>query len=128
MPSSLSFLQSFNPAILQSCVVCDGEAHDAIDGVQPRHVVEPASSEALAGLLACASRERVSIVLRGGGTKLGWGRPPQPVDLVIGTRQLNRVLAHAHGDLTATVEGGTTIRELNQELARYRQWLPVDTR
>ena len=46
---------------------------------------------------------------------------------MIGTRQLNRVLAHAHGDLTATVEGGTTIRELNQELARYRQWLPVDT-
>jgi glycolate oxidase FAD binding subunit len=104
-----------------------GNPGDAVDGVQPEQVVEPASAEDLAGVLACASRQRVSTVVSGSGTKLGWGRPPRPVDLVISTRRMNRVLVHAHGDLTATIQAGTTIRELNVELARYRQWLPVDT-
>jgi glycolate oxidase FAD binding subunit len=104
----------------------DGSSADAIDGVLPQVVVEPASPEALAALLAWASRTRLAVVLRGSGTKLGWGRTPSAIDLVIGTRRLNRVLAHQHGDLTAIVEGGTTIVELNRELSRHGQWLPVD--
>jgi glycolate oxidase FAD binding subunit len=129
MPPSLSFfslLPSCDPAILQSCAVRDADVSDDVDGVRPRYVVEPGSADALAGLLECASRDRVSVVLRGGGTKLGWGRGPNPIDLVIVTRRLNGVLAHAHGDLTATVEAGTTVGALNQELARRGQWLPVD--
>jgi glycolate oxidase FAD binding subunit len=101
-------------------------ATDAIDGVEPRVVVEPASADALAAILAWASRTRLSVVLRGGGTKLGWGRKPAAVDLLVGTRRLNRVLAHQHGDLTASVEGGATIVELNRELSRHGQWLPID--
>lgn len=126
MPSSLSFLQSCNPELLQSCGVREAGEADAIDGVQPRHVVEPPTPDAVAALLAWASRERLSTMLRGGGTKLGWGRRPRAMDLVVSTRALNRVLAHPHGDLTATVEAGTTVRELNEALALHRQWLPVD--
>ena len=127
LPAALSFLQSCHPAILQSGGVREAGALDAIDGVQPRAVVEPDSPELLAELLACSSRERLSIVLRGGGTKLGWGRRPAGIDLVAGTRRLNRVLAHAYGDLTATVEAGATLGDVNRELARHRQWLPLDT-
>lgn len=107
--------------------VRDGQAADAIDGVQPRYVVEPDSAEGLAGLLAWASREHVSIVLRGRGTKLGWGRRGARIDLVASTVRLNRVLAHAHGDLTATVQAGATVGDLNRELARHGQWLPLQT-
>jgi glycolate dehydrogenase FAD-binding subunit len=103
-----------------------GEAADAIDGVLPRSVAEPESSEALAAMLAWASREGASVVLRGRGTRLGWGRTPRSIDIVVSLRRLNRVLAHPHGDLTATIEGGATIRDVNRELARHRQWLPID--
>ena len=41
-------------------------------------------------------------------------------------RRLNRVLAHAHGDLTATVEAGATLRDVNDALSRLGQWLPLD--
>lgn len=102
------------------------DAADAIDGVLPRAVVEPESPEALAAVLAYASRARASVVLRGGGTKLGWGRPPAAIDVVISTRRLNRVLTHAHGDLTATVEAGAALVDVNRELMRHRQWLPID--
>ncbi|MEP7306923.1 MAG: FAD-binding oxidoreductase [Acidobacteriota bacterium] len=126
MPSVPSFLPSCDPVILRSSALREGTPLDAIDGVQPGHVAEPASPQALAELLAGAARDGASVVLRGGGTKLGWGRQPKPVDLVISTRRLNRVLTHAYGDLTATVEAGTPIRALNQELRRHGQWLPID--
>src|SRR5439155_18468729 len=64
--------------------------------------------------------------LRGSGTKLAWGRRPAAIDVLLGTRRISRVLAHQYGDLTATVEAGITIAELNRELGRHSQWLPLD--
>jgi len=112
--------------ILSAALVRAGNDADRIDGVRPRLVVEPRTAEEVAALLAWASRERLTVVVRGSGTKLGWGRVPTPIDLVICMRQLNRVLAHAHADLTATVEAGATLEELNAALGQHRQWLPLD--
>jgi glycolate oxidase FAD binding subunit len=100
---------------------------DAIDGVVPRTVVEPDTPEALARVLARATGDRRATVLRGGGTKLGWGRVPAAVDLVIGTARLGTLVAHRHGDLTATAQAGLSLVALNQELARHGQCLPVDS-
>src|SRR6185295_8696863 len=55
-----------------------------------------------------------------------WGRPAARIDVVLDMRRLNRVLAHAHGDLTATVEAGATLRDVNDALARLGQRLPLD--
>ena len=109
-----------------SASIRPGEASDAIDGVLPRSVAEPESAEALAAMLAWASREGASVVLRGRGTRLGCGRTPRSIDIVVSMRRLHRVLAHSHGDLTATIEAGATIGDVNRELARHRQWLPID--
>ena len=100
---------------------------DAIDGVIPRHVALPESPEELAQILADASRDRQLIVLRGGGSKLGWGRVPSRVDLVIGTEKLNRLLAHRHGDMTVTAQAGMPLAELNRRLAEHRQSLPIES-
>jgi len=100
---------------------------DAIDGVIPRHVALPESPEELAQILAHASRDRQLIVLRGGGSKLGWGRVPSRVDLVIGTEKLNRLLAHRHGDMTVTAQAGMPLAELNRRLAEHRQYLPIES-
>ena len=88
--------------------------------------IEPETAEELAAALRRASDARQSIVIRGAGTKLDWGRPPQRVDTFIGTRRLDRVLAHQHGDLTATIEAGAALAEVNAALARHGQWLPLD--
>ncbi len=102
-------------------------AADAIDGVLPRLIVEPDSAEGLAAALAAASREGRATVLRGGGTKLGWGRVPTGVDLLLTTSRLNSLLVHRHGDLTATVGAGVTLATLNETLAEHGQWLPLDS-
>jgi glycolate oxidase FAD binding subunit len=103
------------------------EAADGIEDVTPGLIVEPDTPQALADMLAWASRERRSVVLRGGGTKLAWGRRPDSIDLILSTARLNRVLAHAHGDLTATIEAGAALADANRELGRHRQWLPLDS-
>ena len=104
-----------------------GTESDGVDGVIPRYVTEPDSPEAMAETLAHASRERLQTVIRGGGTKLDWGRPPRVVDLVVSTARLNRLIAHRHGDLTATVQAGMTLRDLNRVLGAERQWLPLES-
>jgi glycolate oxidase FAD binding subunit len=100
---------------------------DALDGVVPRHVALPGSAEEFAQILADASRERQSTVLRGSGSKLEWGRVPGRIDLLIGTEKLNQMIAHRHGDMTVTVQAGMPLAELNRRLAEHRQYLPLES-
>jgi glycolate oxidase FAD binding subunit len=104
-----------------------GSAGDAVDAVVPRQIVEPADANELAATLQAASREKHTTVIRGGGTKLGWGRIPSSIDLVVSTARLNTLLVHRHGDMTATAHAGITLAQLNRELSRHGQWLPIDS-
>jgi glycolate oxidase FAD binding subunit len=104
-----------------------GGAEDAVDGVVPDWVAEPGSPEEVAALLAEASRQRRSTVVRGSGTKGDWGQTPAAVHMVLRTGRLDRLVVHRHADLTATVQAGMTLRTLNASLARQGQWLPVES-
>ena len=89
-------------------------------------VIEPATAVDVAAALRHASDERQSIVIRGAGTKSDWGRPAGHIDVFLDMKRLNRVLAHQHGDLTAIIEAGATLHDVNHALARHGQWLPLD--
>src|SRR5690349_7479175 len=104
-----------------------GTAADRVDGEVPPQVAEPHTPQAFAEALTHSSAERLGTVIRGGGTKLSWVRPPAAVDLVINTSRLNRLIAHRHGDLTATVQAGMKLGDLNAALSGERQWLPIDS-
>jgi glycolate dehydrogenase FAD-binding subunit len=86
----------------------------------------PGSGVEVADALRRAADARQSIVIRGGGTKSDWGRPAARVDAILDMRRLNRILAHQHGDMTATIEAGATLRDVNRALAHHGQWLPID--
>lgn len=100
---------------------------DSVDGVVPRHLVEPETPEAFAGALAAAAKDRLQTVIRGGGSKIAWGRPPARIDLLSSTARLNKLVAHRHGDLTATVQAGMRLADFNAALRSQRQWLPVES-
>jgi glycolate oxidase FAD binding subunit len=89
-------------------------------------ILQPGTPVEVADALRHASEFRQSLVIRGSGTKSDWGRPPGRIDAVLDMRRLNRVLAHEHGDMTATIEAGATLREVNDALARHGQTLPLD--
>ncbi len=99
---------------------------DAVDGVQPQMVIEPGSPDEIARVLKTATGAGLQVIPRGGATKMDWGNPPRGGDLLISTRRLNRIVEHAWGDMTATVEAGCTLRQLQQTLAEHGQRLALD--
>jgi glycolate oxidase FAD binding subunit len=93
---------------------------DVVGGVPARLVASPASTEEAAALLREAADRDLAVVVRGGGTKLDWGNPPERVDLIVDTRRLAGVVEHAAGDLIAVVRAGTPMGDLKlagQQLA-----------
>ena len=100
---------------------------DAVDGIEPRVIVEPASTAELARVLSYAGERGLSVVPRGGGTKLSWGNAPRTVDFVLSVRRLDSVIEHAWGDMTATVGAGCTINHFQSVLAEHGQRLAIDS-
>jgi glycolate oxidase FAD binding subunit len=89
-------------------------------------LIQPASAAEVADALRRASDARQSIVIRGADTKGGWGRPASRIDAILDMRRMNRILAHEHGDMTATVEAGASLCDVNTALAIHGQTLPLD--
>jgi glycolate oxidase FAD binding subunit len=106
-------------------------AEDALDGVVPQMVIEPGTPEEVASALKIATSAGLQVMPRGGGTKMDWGNPPRRAEppnaaLILSTRRLNRVVEHAWGDMTATVEAGCTFQQFQQTLAEHGQRLALD--
>src|SRR5712664_1396367 len=101
-------------------------ANDAVAGVQPRLLVEPGNEQELAKVLKLANAAGLTVIPRGGGTKLEWGNRPVRADVIVSTARLNRVLEHAWADLTVSVEAGCTIAKLQETLVKHGQRLALD--
>ncbi len=103
-----------------------GGERDAVLGVVPRLVLEPATlDEAVEAMRACA-RDHMRIAFVGGGTDLGLGAPPAALDAVLRTGRLVRVVEHSPSDQIVTVEAGLPLAELQRVLAPHRQRLALD--
>ena len=89
-------------------------------------VLSPETGAEVATALKRASDARQSLVIRGAGTKDGYGRPASRIDVILDMHRLNRILAHEHGDMTATIEAGASLRHVNVALALHGQMLPLD--
>ncbi len=99
---------------------------DAVAGVRPRLVVEPATEQELASVLRLANDAGLSVIPRGGGTKLGWGNLSARADLILSTSRLKKIIEHPWADLTVSVEAGCTIQHLQDTLAQHGQRLALD--
>lgn len=94
-------------------------------GASPAAVAYPANQNQLAEVMAVAHRHGWRVLVCGAASKLGWGGL-SAVDLVISTERLNRLVEHAVGDLTVTVEAGMPFAELQRQLAQADQFLAID--
>jgi len=114
---------------------------DRVDGGLPRMVIEPGNADEVAAALKIATGAGLKVIPRGGGSKMGWGNLLRngesrnseirssewgSGELILSTRRLSRVLEHAWGDMTATVEAGCTFQQFQQTLAEHGQRLALD--
>jgi glycolate oxidase FAD binding subunit len=121
------------PTLLDSLIaavpkgrVRNSSPDDQIDGISPEFVAEPRDEIELARLLVYADTAGLQVAPLGCATKTNWGNSPARVDLAIATTHLNRVLEHAHHDMTVTVEAGTSFASLQRTLAQHSQRLALD--
>lgn len=92
----------------------------------PSYIIYPHTPEALSETIQIARDRRWAVLPCGSGSKLGWGGLVKAVELVVSTERLNRVIEHAVGDLTVTVEAGVKLAELQRLLNQFNQFLPLD--
>jgi glycolate oxidase FAD binding subunit len=99
---------------------------DLVGTMAPFATLEPADASTVAAMLAWADERRLSVVVRGRGTKRKWGVPPTRTDVIISLARLRAPIEHCAGDLTASVPAGATLADVNAQLARDGQWLSLD--
>jgi glycolate oxidase FAD binding subunit len=81
--------------------------------------------EELAARVREAAEGGKRVRVRGGGTKLGWGAPARP-DVELSTADLDAIVEHNVGDLTAVVQAGVPMTKLRDALAAEGQMLAID--
>ncbi len=92
----------------------------------PNCMVLPGTSEELGRVMALANKHGWQVLPTGQGSKLSWGGLATGIDLIVGTARLNRVVEHAVGDFTVTVEPGLKVADLQRQLLEKGQFLAVD--
>ncbi len=96
------------------------------DNCVPQVVVEPETVEDIQNILRYASKNNLTVLPAGSGTKLGIGNFAQSPDIVLSTKRLNKVIEYEPADLTVTVEAGLLLKDLQDTLSTHRQFLPID--
>ena len=88
--------------------------------------VSPASAEQTSEVIQFAAREDLTVVPAGGRMLVDRGNLLERADLLLSTRNMNRLLKHEPADLVATAEAGMPLRDFQKHLAQAGQWLPID--
>ena len=89
----------------------------------PTRVERPTSVSETAELLRGTEG---TLLFRGAGTCLGWAGTVPATDLTVDTRGMAAVLDHTPADMTAAVQAGTSLADLQAQLAGHGQWLALD--
>jgi glycolate oxidase subunit GlcD len=88
--------------------------------------VAPESIEQIREVMKLASRESWKVVPAGAANWATAGNRLEQIHIIVTTKKLNRIIEHEPADLVAITEAGTTLYDLNEELGRNGQWLPLD--
>jgi len=101
-------------------------SHAVTSNTKPSCIIYPNTQEELSEIIACADKNHWRVLPCGNGSKLNWGGLAQRVDVIISTKNLNRIVEHAVGDLTLTVEAGAKFADIQVILAKEGQFLALD--
>jgi len=103
--------------------------YDATAGIgnkKPLAVVFPESTEDVVAVVNWANEFKIPLFPRGSGTNLSGGTVPVVPGVVVELNGLNRILEIDLENLTATVEPGVIINDLNEAIKPYGLIYPPD--
>jgi glycolate oxidase FAD binding subunit len=97
-----------------------------INPISPIYLVFPETVEILAAVVKQAQQHQWRILICGNGSKLDWGGLAKDIQLVVSIQKCDRIIEHAVGDLTVTIEAGVKLADLQEKLRSHGQFLPID--
>jgi len=102
--------------------------HEAVrvDDVPFSVTLRPESSEALGRTLSTLDACGVSVLIRGGGSHLGFGNPPRGAEVMLSTQRIAGVLELDAGDGVCRAAAGTTLSSLRADANASGWELPLD--
>jgi glycolate oxidase len=118
-----------NENVLTSKVDLFTYGYDATADVpheMPEAVVLPKSAEEIQQIVNLARENRIAIYPRGAGTNLSGGTVPLKQGIVMSFQAMNKIVEVDAENLTATVQPGVVIQELNNEVSKYGLIYPPD--
>ena len=92
----------------------------------PGCIVYPQTQQQLAEVITAAYRNKWRVLPCGNASKLKWGGLAKDIDIVVSTQRLNKIIHHAVGDLTITVEAGVKFADIQAILAKHNQILALN--
>lgn len=102
------------------------DATAAMERVLPDVVITPASTEEVAEVVKIADRYQIPIYTRGSGTNLSGGTIPVDNGIVMSMLNMNQILEVDDENLTATVQPGVIIQDLNSAALKHGLFYPPD--
>ncbi len=93
---------------------------------RPDLVVFPTQAQHVAAVLQLASAHGVPVTPRGGGTNVSGGSVPIRGGIALVMTRMNRILSIDSANLTARVQAGVVLMDLQAALAQQRLFFPPD--
>jgi len=93
---------------------------------EPDVVVFPTTTQQISEIVKLANKEKIPVTPRGGGTNVSGGSIPWLGGIVLCTTKMNKILKIDKENLTATVEPGVVLQDLNIALAKEGLFFPPD--
>ena len=92
----------------------------------PDVVVMPGSTSEIQKIVLLAQENNLAIYPRGAGTNLSGGTIPLIKGIVLGFQRMNKIFEVDNENLTATVQPGVIIQDLNNAVAKFDLIYPPD--
>jgi len=93
---------------------------------EPDCVVFPKNTQEISEIMKIANAEKIPVTPRGGGTNVSGGSVPWLGGVVLCLTKMNTIVKIDKENLTATVEPGVVLQDLNMRLAKEGLFFPPD--
>jgi glycolate oxidase len=93
---------------------------------EPDIVLFPTTTQGISAVMKIANAAKIPVTPRGGGTNVSGGSIPIQGGIVLCTTRMNRILKVDKENLSATVEPGVVLLDLNTQLAKEALFFPPD--
>jgi FAD/FMN-containing dehydrogenase len=97
-----------------------------VDGAKLEIAIEPRDDQSLARSVATLAERGIGAIVRGGGTRIGFGNPPRGARVLLSTRRLAGVVEVDADEGVVRALAGTPLGEVRDEVLAAGWLLPFD--